>query len=431
VVFTNVTADHSIVATFAINTHTITPNAGAHGSVTPAGTQTVDEGSDKTFTITPDAGYHIEDVKKDGISIGAVSSATFTHVVAGHTVSAIFAANTPPHATELSRVDGADRYEVALSMATQSFPGWQSSPGVPVDTVIVACGSDRAFADPLCAAGLSGAYSAPILLVRTDTKVMVPSPTVSGLQQIAAANGGRKPRIIVVGGPASVTPGQVDGLRKYASSISRISGLDRYAVAVGVAYEMRSRAGGANPPRVLIAAGNTPTRFFDPLALGAVSARTKSPILLVKGSYVPPVTMAAVRALAPAAGNRFAAAHVSFVNDAALRALGVSAANRISDPADSSRQGLAVAVATRALAEGWLTADNVGIANKIADALSGGAGLGFKSGPILYTAEDGSLAPQTAAFLAAHKAEIDHLYFIGGSGSVPDATIEAARLAVQ
>ena len=40
----------------------------------------VNYGADQTFTITPDACYHIADVLVDGVSVGAVTSYTFTNV---------------------------------------------------------------------------------------------------------------------------------------------------------------------------------------------------------------------------------------------------------------------------------------------------------------------------------------------------------------
>ena len=71
--FTNVTGNHTISATFAIDTFTITPTAGANGTISPGGAQTVDYGGSRTFTITPDAGYHVADVLVDGDSVGAVT----------------------------------------------------------------------------------------------------------------------------------------------------------------------------------------------------------------------------------------------------------------------------------------------------------------------------------------------------------------------
>ena len=90
----NVKADHSVTASFAINTYSITPSAGANGSISPNAPQTVAYGAAQTFTITPASGYHIADVLVDGSSVGAVTSYPFTNVTAVHTISASFAINT-------------------------------------------------------------------------------------------------------------------------------------------------------------------------------------------------------------------------------------------------------------------------------------------------------------------------------------------------
>ncbi len=66
--FTDVAANHTLDASFAINTYTITATAGANGSVTPAGVTTVNYGDDLTVSITPDLGYHVADVLVDGVS---------------------------------------------------------------------------------------------------------------------------------------------------------------------------------------------------------------------------------------------------------------------------------------------------------------------------------------------------------------------------
>src|SRR5207247_1909827 len=94
--FTNVTANHTIAASFAVDVETITASAGAHGAISPAGTTSLDCGSNQTFTITPDACYHVADVLVDGVSVGAVSSYTFTNVTANHTIAATFAIGAGP-----------------------------------------------------------------------------------------------------------------------------------------------------------------------------------------------------------------------------------------------------------------------------------------------------------------------------------------------
>ena len=51
--FTNVQANHTIAASFAIDTYTITATAGPNGAISPAGAVAVNYGADQAFTITP------------------------------------------------------------------------------------------------------------------------------------------------------------------------------------------------------------------------------------------------------------------------------------------------------------------------------------------------------------------------------------------
>jgi len=92
--FTNVTANHTISATFSATpppvTFTINSTAGANGTITPAGLVTLNPGVNQTYTITPNSGYNIADVLVDGVTVGAVSTYTFTNVTASHTIDATF-----------------------------------------------------------------------------------------------------------------------------------------------------------------------------------------------------------------------------------------------------------------------------------------------------------------------------------------------------
>jgi len=87
----NVTGQNFIAAT---TTFTITPSAGSGGSINPSTLQTVNYNGTVTFTISPNAGCHIAGVAVDGVSQGAISSYTFTNIVANHTISASFAATS-------------------------------------------------------------------------------------------------------------------------------------------------------------------------------------------------------------------------------------------------------------------------------------------------------------------------------------------------
>ena len=94
--FTNVTANHTIAVTFAINTYTLTPSVRdpRQASHRPAPV-TVNYGASQTFSFTPDTGYHVDDVMVDGTSVGGgARNYTFTNVTANHTIDVTFAINT-------------------------------------------------------------------------------------------------------------------------------------------------------------------------------------------------------------------------------------------------------------------------------------------------------------------------------------------------
>jgi hypothetical protein len=90
--FTNVTANHTISASFVavVVNYTITASAGANGSISPSGAVIVVSGANQSFSITPNAGYNIADVLVDGGSVGTGGTYTFTNVTANHTISASF-----------------------------------------------------------------------------------------------------------------------------------------------------------------------------------------------------------------------------------------------------------------------------------------------------------------------------------------------------
>ena len=91
--FTNVTGAHSITATYAINSYSITVTQGANGSISPS-TTSVNCGSSQTFTITPAACYRIASVSVDGVSQGAIASYTFSNVTSAHSITATYAINS-------------------------------------------------------------------------------------------------------------------------------------------------------------------------------------------------------------------------------------------------------------------------------------------------------------------------------------------------
>jgi hypothetical protein len=90
---TNVTANINATASFAVDTFAITASAGANGAIDPSGSVSVSYGGTQSFTINPGTGYHVLDVLVDSVSVGTVTSYTFTNLTENHTIAVTFAIN--------------------------------------------------------------------------------------------------------------------------------------------------------------------------------------------------------------------------------------------------------------------------------------------------------------------------------------------------
>ena len=78
--FTNVQANQTIAATFTQSAATITSSAGAGGSISPIGTQTVAIGGSQTYTITPNNGYPVAHVLVDRVNDAGGRDVRHVHV---------------------------------------------------------------------------------------------------------------------------------------------------------------------------------------------------------------------------------------------------------------------------------------------------------------------------------------------------------------
>ena len=124
----------------AIPTYTITVTTGANGSISPSGTVTVSQGSDRTFAIAAHQGYQILAVLVDGSSRGAISTYTFENVTRNHTIAASFvASNQRPNADAGSDQTVTEGATVTLNGGGSTDPGgsivtyaWQQIDGLSV-----------------------------------------------------------------------------------------------------------------------------------------------------------------------------------------------------------------------------------------------------------------------------------------------------------
>ena len=87
--FTNVTATHSITATYSRLPTTITVTQTDNGTISP-GTTTPTYGTDQTFSITPSTGYAVATLTVDGILVTPATSHSFTNVTAAHSITATY-----------------------------------------------------------------------------------------------------------------------------------------------------------------------------------------------------------------------------------------------------------------------------------------------------------------------------------------------------
>ncbi|HEY3276373.1 MAG TPA: hypothetical protein VGJ94_07110 [Syntrophorhabdaceae bacterium] len=92
----NVTEDHNIVVTYAIDTYPINASvSGGHGSVAPA-TQTINRGVNASIAITPESGYNIAGITDNGQAVTVANPYTISNVTAAHTVVVTFSTDTYP-----------------------------------------------------------------------------------------------------------------------------------------------------------------------------------------------------------------------------------------------------------------------------------------------------------------------------------------------
>jgi putative cell wall-binding protein len=195
-------------------------------------------------------------------------------VILGGTLSVSAAVQTALQAYTagtVTRVAGVDRYATAAALAA-SFPV-----GSPV---YIATGLN--FPDALAATAAAASKHAAILL--TDPLTLPPS-TASALTALKPSS------ITIVGSTVAVSANVATALAGFSSTVTRLSGIDRYATAEAVAQSAFPTATG-----VFIASG---LGFADALTGGPIAGTLGEPLLLSTELCLPTQTASEVTALAP------------------------------------------------------------------------------------------------------------------------------------
>lgn len=368
---------------------------------------TSDGSSNIYYTPTVTARYCIV-VSEGWNSLGGGSyriKSTDLGVIAPGKVSRVYA---------LSNLAVYDRYAVAAALA--EVVGASKGVTQPAN-VIIASGLDKAAADPLAAGPLAGMYNAPILLVRADSPYALPTATRAYLLRLKAAKA-RPITFTIVGGPASVP----DSLKAYLLAAApvgskigaRYTGIDRYAVAAAVAAKVRYST--ASNEMCFVTNGATPAYFFDTLAVSALAAQRRIPILLTRPTLVP----AATALEAARYKKRVVVGTPSVITPSTYFAL--HGTERIGYTDNElpfyDRQYMARLVAEYAIKRGWMDGTKMGVTNKLADALVGGSAMGRLGGFVLF-ADAAYMDPEwTEGLVVQERPKSPSLYVIGGSASV-------------
>lgn len=175
----------------------------------------------------------------------------------------------------VERIDGADRFEVAARVSQRAFPDG-------ADVVFLANG--LTFPDALSGAPAAALLGGPVLLT---TSTALPATIAAELARL------QPQRIVLLGGPVSLTPDLEQQLASAAPLVERIAGADRYAVSRDIAATYFSDAS-----TVFIATGRG---FPDALAGAGVAAALGAPVVLVDGAdaRLSPETQQLLTAIAP------------------------------------------------------------------------------------------------------------------------------------
>ncbi len=299
----------------------------------------------------------------------------------------------------VTRIIGSNRYEVSSNISA-TLDYWGGNSG----TVIIARGD--MFPDALAGGPLAATEGAPILLTGTKS---LPVAVQEEIQALGAE------RAIILGGTGSVSTAVEEELADLGvTEIERIAGKDRFAVAAGVAEQVSAAW---ESDTAIIASGMV---FPDALSASGIAGVAGMPILPVKSDSVPDAI------------QNFIADHPEIENfivvggPATVKASVLAKIDEITDGnayieriSGKDRYEVAINVAKFGLEYFDLDLSTVTVArgDLFPDALSGAPLANYFNAPILLTSTS-KLEDKVNTFLTSQKGKMDHIYILGGTGSV-------------
>jgi hypothetical protein len=133
------TASCTVEATFTQVTYTVTPSAGANGSITPNTPQTVNSGATQAFTVTPNSGFTASVAGSCG---GALVGTTFTTnpITANCTVDASFAPLPTYTVTLNSTANGSVTPATSQTVTQGNSISFTATPASGYSVIMSGCG---------------------------------------------------------------------------------------------------------------------------------------------------------------------------------------------------------------------------------------------------------------------------------------------------
>jgi len=317
----------------------------------------------------------------------------------------------PPTVT---RIAGKNRYETAEQIARK---GWDPKGDMSWDNVtdiIIANGEAGKEADPVTAAGLAGAYDAPVLLTQAS---VLPPATKKVITEIALKNPGVQ--IHIIGGKKVVPDARWKNMKsiKGVSTLEhRVAGNDRFETSVKIAEEIIEVYGADGLGGFILIAGDNPAAFYDGLAASPISYINQMPMLSVMKNSVPSsvATFLARKDLQGYDYDRFAASSSAYIGS-------VPARGAIRMTKSQNRYTAAADIADFALFEGMTGEQDVALASGLPDALTGGAFVGRRYGVLLFTDTSKSLQYSPKTFIQDYAGVIMDGWVIGGTAVLQPA----------
>lgn len=293
--------------------------------------------------------------------------------------------------TTVSRINGKDRYEVSAAVSKSTFPAGTK-------TVYIASGA--IYTDALSGSAAAGYVGGPVLLTAPN---VLPSTIRTELKRL------KPQKIVVLGGPASVSNSVLKLLENYAPSVTRMNGKDRYAVSA--ALSKSTFKAGTNT--AYIASG---TIYTDALSGSALAGHQDGPVLLTAPSVLPDVIRAELSRLKPQ--RVVILGGPGTVSDSVLTLLKKYSPS-VTRIGGQDRYEVS---ATVSRANYWVGTNTVYIASGAvySDALSGSAAAARRGSPILLTAPT-VLPNSIRAELQRIKPE--RIVILGGPGTVSDGVL--------